>query len=222
MNIMNDYFIENDAYIELIPVLAGIICYSKLNRLYKIFVWILFFTFCLEVFKTYYGTHIHKGYNKIWTNLYNIVYFSFLFWIFYQKSTSQIFKNIIKGIVIIYLIGIGYELAIVKVDYHTNNQVIPYIVGGLGIIFCVFNYLYSIIKSKTIINIYDDFFFWFVTAHFIYFLAFTPFRISENYFAVSLEFKVTFRIKIIATFLKLILLSIGFLWTTRNKQTSLQ
>lgn len=170
MNVLSNYIIEYYLYIELIPVLAGIVRYKKLEKIYKTFVWVLLFTFLIEVFKIYYGTYIHVGYNRIWTNVYNIIYFSFLFWVFYQKTKSELFKTIIKVISVLYFVSIGYELIIQNANYHYTNQVIPFIIGGFGIIACVFNYLYGVMKSSVIENIFKDFLFWFVAAHFIYFL----------------------------------------------------
>ncbi len=217
MNIINEYIISNFLYIQIIPVLAGIVCYSRLEKSYQLFVWILGYTVLSEIFKIYYGTYIDIGQNRIWTNLYNVIYFSFLFWIFIKKSDNELFKKGLKIIIFCYFLSIGFEVFVQKINYHSKSQVIPYIIGGTTVIIYVFNYLLSVLKSKKITAIYNDFLFWFLAAHFIYFLAYTPFKIGENYFSNE-DFLDLFKIKIGGTLLKSIFLSIGFLWTTQNRK----
>ena len=216
LDILNKYIIEHLVYVQLIPVLIGFICYKKLDKIYQIFIWVLLYSALNEIFKIYYGNYIHKDHNIIWTNIYNIIYFSFLFLVFSKKSRIR-FKKVIRFILILYFISLFYEFFIINVNYHEKHQVIPFVIGGLGIILCVFNYLYRQVNSEHEIKIYNDFMFWFVAAHFIYFLAFTPLKIGENHFVQIKEFYNLFNIKIGATILKILLLSIGFLWTTYNK-----
>lgn len=219
MNLINEYIIDKHLYIQIMPVLAGIICYSKLNKEYRLFVSLLIFTVCIEIFKQYYGKYIHIGQNRIWTNIYYVIYFPFLFWIFHKKSKHTKFKIIIKYIVLLYFLSIGYEVIIKDIDYQFNYQVIPFIIGGIGVLMCTFDYLIGVINSKTEINIFKDFLFWFVIAHFIYFLAFTPFKISENYFSLINDYKPhIITTKKAVTLFKCVLLSIGFLWTTYKKE----
>ena len=216
MSFFQEYIIDNYLYIQIIPVLAGIICFSKLKKEYKLFWWVLVYSVLNEMFKQYYGSYIDIGQNKILTNIYNAIYFSFLFWLFHKKTRSQSFKKIILLFVILYFLSIAYEVLIQKLNYHNKTQVIPYIIGGVGVLACVFEYLLSAINSEKVIHIYRDLLFWIAIAHFIYYLTFIPFKINENYFLDIKEFHYLFNLKIGATLLKSIFLSIGFIWTRQK------
>ena len=220
ISIIQEYLINNYLYIQLFPVLIGCFFLSKLKKEYKLFFWLLVYSVLNELFKQYYGNYIDIGRNRILTNIYNAIYFIFLFWLFYKTSKNNSFKIFIKFIVTLYFASIFYEVFIENLNYHIQTQVIPYIVGGTGILICVFKYFFNILNSKEIINIYNDLLFWIAIAHFIYYLAFTPFKIQENYFSGINKFEYLFSFKIGVTLLKSIFLSLGFIWNTQKKVVS--
>ncbi|MGB0879317.1 MAG: hypothetical protein ACPGTO_01980 [Polaribacter sp.] len=188
-----------------------------MNKEYKIFLWILIYSVLNQMLQQYYGDYIDGNENLIFSNIYNAIYFSFLFWLFYTKTRSQSFKNTIVLFVILYFLSIGYEVFIQNLNYHSKNQVIPYIIGGIGVLACVFEYLLSVINSEKVIHIYRDLLFWIAIAHFIYYLTFIPFKMNENYFLGIKDLYYLFNLKIGATLLKSIFLSIGFIWSQRQR-----
>ncbi|PQJ71788.1 hypothetical protein [Polaribacter butkevichii] len=211
MDFFKLYLINGYVYIQLLPVLIGFIVWKHLDKPYRLFVIVLLYSALNESFKTYYGTYIVKNQNKILSNLYNIIYFSFLFWLFCKKVNSNVLKKIISIIVTLYFISIGYELFYKGMDYHNQTQVIPFIIGGFGILVCVFYYFVSLLNSKEIISIHRNLLFWIAIAHFIYYLGFTPFKIGENYYASFDKYYYLFDVKVPITFFKCIILSIGFI-----------
>lgn len=218
MDLIKQYLVDSNNYILLIPCVLGLFVWKKVEFEYKLFIVLLIYSFLNGLFKIYYGTYIDYGQNRILTNIYNIIYFNFLFWLFYKKVNNTILKKIIISIVLLYFLSILYELLIIKVNYHTQTQVIPYIIGGFGILICVFYYFISLLNSKEIISIYKNPLFWIAIAHFIYYLGFTPFKIGENYYASFDKYYYLFKIKVPITFFKCIILSIGFICSRQKIQ----
>lgn len=217
MEFIQQYIIDSKIYIQLIPIAFGLVVWKKLDQEYKLFVLLLVYSVLNEMFKIYYGNYIDVGYNKILTNIYNIIYLCFLFWIYYTKGNSAILKRIIVMISIIYALSIGWELFVKPINYHRVSQVTSYIIGGLGILIIVFFYFFSLINSDKIINVYSNLLFWISIAHFIYYLAFILFKIVENDYAAFEEYHYLFKIKIPVTAFKSLILSIGFILCSQQK-----
>ncbi|MGB1309037.1 MAG: hypothetical protein ACPG6B_09015 [Oceanihabitans sp.] len=217
MDIIYEYLIDTYVYLQLPPVVIGLLLWKRFNFAYKLFILLLLYTVLNELFKWYYGNNISINQNKIFSNLWNSIYFGFLFWLFFKKCSSKILKKTILIISAIFILSMGYELLIESKNYYSQSQVKPYIVGGFGILICVFLYFVNILQSKSITTIYFDLLFWIAIAHFIYYLGFTPFKVGENYFASFEKYHHLFNIKIHVTFIKSIILSIGFIVCSRQK-----
>jgi len=215
-----DILIHNFIYLQLIPAIVGLVVISQLKNTYKYYVILLWYAFFNEIAAFYYLEYISTNdSNQILYNLFNSISFGVLFWIFYKESLSTTLKRIIPFIALLYVFSIAFELIIQGKSYFEESQVIPYIIGGIGIIICVFQYFISILISDKTTNIYAKMLFWIAIAHFIYYIVFTPFKIGENYFSNTMFFDGYLNFKIGATVLKGILLSIGFIWSTRQKTT---
>jgi hypothetical protein len=215
---LNEYLIDNYLIIQLIPVLVGLFYYKKFkNSFYKYFIWLLVYVFIQEYIALFYGTYVDIGNNSIIMNIFNIINFLFLFRLFYEFAEQHIFKKTIIFFVTSYVVALLYEIVFVKIDYHTKTQVIPFMIGGLGILICVLLYFYQILNSDKLIRVHRDFMFWVCTGYFIYYLAYVPFKIKQNYFAQLDDYTYLFKILIIATFIKGVLLIIGFIWSKKKE-----
>jgi len=217
MELIQNYIIDSKVYIQLFPVFIGLIVFKYFNLDYKLFIALLFYSVSNEIFKIYYGTYIDIGQNKILSNIHNVVYFGFLFWLFYKRLDSNLLKRIIVIISFLYVVSVGYELQIQKINYHNQSQVVSFIAGGFGVLICVFLYFSSLLNSKQSIKFSSDLLFWIAIAHFIYYLGFVPFKAGENYFAAFEKYHYLFNIKIPVTILKSIILSIGLILCGRQK-----
>jgi hypothetical protein len=219
MDFIKEYLIDNYVYIQLLPVIMGFIVWRRLGINYKWFVLLLLYSVLNELFKIYYGTYIVKDQNKILTNIYNVIYFGFLFQLFFNNSESQKIKRFLLIVVALYVVSIGYELVILEMNYHLESQIIPYIIGGFGVLIYTFYYLLNLLDSQKSINVFRSMLFWIIIAHFFYYLGFAPFKIGENYFASLEQYYYLFDlIKVPITFLKCIILSFGFLWSRPDLQ----
>ncbi|MFS4493048.1 hypothetical protein [Maribacter sp. 2308TA10-17] len=217
---LNEYLIDNYLFVQLIPVLVGLFYYKKFkNSFYKYFIWLLVYVFLHEIVSLLYGTYVDVGNNQIIMNIFNVINFLFLFRLFYEFSEQSFFKKSILFFIVSYILALLYELIIVKIDYHTNAQVIPFMIGGLGILVCVLLYFYQTLNSEKVIRVHRDFMFWICTGYFIYYLAYVPFKIKQNYFAQLDEYQYLFKILIIATLIKGVLLIIGFIWSKRKQES---
>jgi len=220
MELLKEYIISNYLYLQLVPVIIGVSSLRKLKTpFYRYFVWLLLYVLINEIVAQWYGTYIHIGYNQIFFNVYNIVNFLFLFCMFHHVATSMVFKKIIKLFIGFYILGLSYELIIKGINYQLNAQVIPFMIGGLGILICVLFYFYQTLNSEKVFKVQHDLMFWICSGYFIYYLAYVPFKIEQNYFAQFDKYRYLFKILIIATFIKSILLIVGFIWS-KEKQES--
>lgn len=206
-------------YLQIIPALIGLLCFKKLDIYYKSFILILWFAILNEILASYYGTYISLNQNHIFYNIYNIIYFNFLFWLFYSKINKPILKNIIIINVILYFSSIVYELVFKEINYYTQTQVLPYIISGFGILISVSYYLMTFLTSNKQENLYINLLFWIAISHFIYYLGFIPLKIGENYFINFKQFNYLINLKIIITGLKSIILSVGFICSRQKVQS---
>ena len=219
MDLFKQYFLDEYIYIQWLPVIVGFVMWPKLERRFKLFLFVLLYSVLNEMFKIYYGTYIDFGRNRICTNIYNFIYFLTLFYLFYSEFKRRNAKLAVKGFALLYVLSIFLELVILKIDYNDESQVVSYILGGLGVIVFTFYYLLSLLNSKESSNIFRSLLFWIVIAHFFYYLGFTPFKIGENYFASFEKYHHLFVVKVYITFLKCIIISFGFIWSRQNLQS---
>jgi len=208
------YVIDKSLYIQLAPILVWLFYRKKFkNSFLKYFIWLLVYVFFNEILADLYGRYIHEGYNQIFMNIFNIIHFLFLFRLFYEFAKHSYSKKIILFFVGSYIITLIIELFVLKVDYQLKTQSIPFMVGGLGILICVLLYFYQTLNSEKLIQVHRDLMFWICSAYFIYYLSYMPFKIKQNYFAELDDYRYLFKILIIATFIKSVLLIIGFIWS---------
>lgn len=211
LEFLHEYIIKTYAYIVFFPAIVGLWYYKSFRAVeYKVFVILLWYAFINSIFKRYYGKYIDA--TQILTNIYNVVYFSFLFWLFYKKSINKKFKIILLSVVTLYVLSVIVEVFFIKMDYFRETQVFPYIIGGVGVIIFVFYYFFDILNSPKIVNVYKDLLFWICVAHFIYYLAFIPFKVAETDFINSEVLIPIRRVKIIGNIVKSVILIIGFIW----------
>ena len=216
---LKNYLINNYVYIHLITAFVGLFFYKKFkNSFYKYFIWLLFYTLISEIVAQLYGTYVHRGYNQIIVNIFNTINFLFLFRLFYEFAEKRVFKKFISVIVGLYLLTLLYEVLILNLNYHENAQVIPFMVGGLGVLVCVLFYFYQILNSSKLIHVNRELIFWISAGYFLYFLAYIPFKIKQNYFSQLDDYAYLFKILILGGVIKSILLVIGFIWSKEKQE----
>ncbi len=220
MELLKEYLISNFLFVQLVPALFGVFSLRKLKTpIYKFFVWLLVYVFANEIVAQWYGTNIHIGFNQIFFNSYNIINFLFLFLLFYHFAQLKVFKGFIIFIVLTYILTVIVELNVYQVNYHETAQKLPFLVGGFGILFCVLFYFYQNLLSEKVFNFEKDLMFWISSAYFIYYLAYVPFKLKQNYFAHIDAYGYLFKILIIATFVKSIILIVGFIWSKERQKS---
>lgn len=206
-------------YIQTITVLVSLFCYKKFKTsYYKYFIWLLVYILANEVVALFYGSYIDYGVNQIFYNLYNVINFSFLFWLFYKLSWDNFFKIFVKIVALLYVSSLILEIFYLKVNYYQKPQIIPFIIGGVGILFCVLVFFFQILNSNKIIFIHKKLIFWICSGYFIYYLSYLPLKVKQNYFAEIDGYHYLFNILIVGTFIKNILLIIGFIWSTEKEK----
>ena len=219
LEVIYDSVVYYHLYLQIIPAFIGFFYIKKLDVKYRYFVLLLWYGVFNEIFALYYGRYIVIQKNAVFYNVYNVIYFSFLFWLFYSKFNSKIFKNIIIFFGVLYFTVVVYELLIKQIDYTSQSFLESYIIGGFSILIFVAYYLMVLLTSSKQENIYTNLLLWIAIAHFIYYLGFIPFKVGQNYFASFKEFHHLFGLLITITSLKSIILSIGFICTHQKVQS---
>lgn len=208
---LKEYLISYHLYIQLIPAILGLFFIKKMDLEYRFFIGLLWYSILNEIAALYVGLNITNGYNKIFYNIYNIVYFLFLFWLFYRKTDNPNEKIAIKVSSLVFILVTLYEMIFLQ-NYYLNAGVLSFIIGGFGVLLCVFYYFLNILLSKKNINMMIDFLFWITLAHFIYYIGFTPIKITENYFKEFFIDDSHFRgVKVTVTSIKMFLLTLGLI-----------
>jgi hypothetical protein len=100
----------------------------------------------------------YYNYNTIIFNIYDIIFFLYFFYVYYQLSESRLTKNIIKygGLCLILTCIVNLFLQ----DFYTEPQNFAIIVGSIILIYTASNYLYKLIINKYKLPVYRNLLFW--------------------------------------------------------------
>lgn len=208
---LKEYLISYHLYIQLVPAILGLLFIKKMDIEYRFFIGLLWYSILNEIIALYVGLNLTNGYNKIFYNIFNIVYFMFLFWLFYRKTINPQEKTTIKVTILLFISVTLYEMIFLQ-NYYRDAGVLSFITGGFGVLICVYYYFLNVLLSEKSINMMKDFLFWVTLAHFIYYIGFTPIKITENYFEkFYLDDSQLRGVKIIVTSIKLFLLTFGLI-----------
>lgn len=153
--------------------------------------------------------------NFIFYNIYYVINFLTLFYLFKKTNKSKIIISLINLFTVVYFILIPIDIFVLKINYSNKTQVIPYIFAGLSIIFLALNYFIQILKSNEIIKVDRNIMFWISIAFLFYYLAFSPIKISQNFYGSFILHSYLYYIRIIATVLMNLILIFGFLWSKK-------
>ncbi|WP_459209871.1 hypothetical protein [Aquimarina rhabdastrellae] len=230
--IINMIFLFSYLFFEILAASSGsyYIIKNREDKLSRYFVYFLWLTFFIELFGTipsliYYfdlfpylkGTFLQR--NHWLFNIFFIFNFSFYLYYFIRNYSSQIFKRIMKVILIIYVFTSILNLILTDI-YFTAVSSYTYILGTILIFIGAIIYLFETIQSDKVLAFYRTLPFYIAVGSMIFHLVVTPLFIYGQYYNVdkSPDF-VTVR-KIIlnsAIMILYILYSIGFIVCAREE-----
>lgn len=207
------------SYLQLFTAFIGVLYYKKFkNSPVKYFIWAFVYFACNEFFARFYGRNLGNGVNAIVYNIYYIVSFSVLLYVFYTDIKNKRFKFFLKLMYGVYIIFILMDLLVFGIDYHTKYQVWPYIIAGITILISILFYFYEALNSDRVVQLDRNLVFWIGIGYFFYYLAMVPFKVSKNFYANNQEFYYLFKLPIIMTTVLNVSLIIGFLWSRTEQQ----
>ncbi len=204
----------------LLEIITAIVAFSQLykfkNSYLKYAVFLICYMALNDSILTLYNIFFKVSYNFIFYNIYFVVNFITLFYLFKKSLKNSLIVKGINVVILIYCLLIPVDVFVLKINYLNQTQVVPYVFGGVVIIFLILNFFLETISSDEIIKIDKKIMFWISIAFFFYYLAFVPFKLSQNFYVNSRPHIYLFQIRIIATVLMNLTLIFGFLWSKKE------
>lgn len=166
----------------------------------------------------YYGIYMGDGYNWIVINVFLFVRFMFFFILYYANLKRKLFKNTVLVFGLLYLLSLLGEIWFGDTNYHSQSQVVPYVVGAYGVWLSIILYFIEILDSKEYIRLEKTILFWVSLAYFFYFIGFILLKINQETL-ISNYVDYYIAIVMFLTLLMNVILIIGILWSRpREKQ----
>lgn len=218
MNI--DIWLENLRYIVfslygLSALLSVVFYYKYKNTALKYFPVLLIVTLILE----YSGQWLYDsfGFNALFYNINNTIYFLYFFYVFWCFIHEDSFKKwIVCGVILFLLsnlINPFFE------DYTNFPQLLVYMIGGVLLIFCIILYYIEILTTSKILVIQHDILFWISVGLLLFYVGYLPIKFIRSYFADIGDMYNT--LKVMQWFLIIIMHTcfiIGFIWTKKKSR----
>ncbi|MEM7086783.1 MAG: hypothetical protein AAF489_11405 [Bacteroidota bacterium] len=209
------------AYLFVLTAIIGILRFKKFKS-FPIRCFIIYFAYFAfnDFLSLAYGRRWSpNGYNSILYNISYIITFATLLYVFYVYIENKLFRYFIKLMTVLYVLLVGMDLWILKIDYFAGYQIWPYIVGGATIIVCTLFYFYETMNSEKLIALERQLIFWIAIGYFFYFLAKVPSVINKNIYVVDSNSQYLSTINNIMTTVLCISLIIGFIWSHPQDQS---
>jgi len=211
---LQNHLINWLTYIQAITIFLGYRFFNKTKQVVaKYFVIIFLVGYLLDQLGKILKDYFDVSHNLYVYNVSFFVMFLFLFWLYHRTIKNIFFKKLIIVFTILYLSSLLLEPIVYDINYLEKTQVLPYIIAGIAIIISILFYFFEILNSKKIINIDRNLVFWISIAYFFYFLVFVPFKVEQNFYALSEKHIYLFNLRIIITLFFNMILIFGFIWS---------
>ncbi|WP_397362186.1 hypothetical protein [Olleya sp. R77988] len=204
-------------YIEFITaVVASIYFYKYKHTFLKYFLIILWYT----TINGFLARYLHESFilrnNTILYNIYHLINFTFLLYLF--KNTVEDIKQkqwisyFMAFYIICFIVNIGFQ------DYLTQIQTIPFIVGAVFVIISISFYFLDILNSNKVLYVSKNLLFWISIGLLLYFVGKIPTRIIRNYWEKIDYYKSILIVEYILSIVMNICFIIGFICSKKDKQ----
>ncbi len=217
MNYVDIYKTLRDSGIilEIVTALIAVVFYQKYKttRL-KYILFLLLYIAINEVIGSYIREKI-TNYNALLYNIYNVIYFIYLFLLYRKYVIKLKYKKYISIFIICYLISFVFNGF--RENYFIEFQSFPYILASSFIILSIIFYFIEILNSERVLNIKKNLLFWISVGLLLYHVGIIPFRIVRNYYSSATELSILFMINVILTILMNICFIIGFIWSDKKQ-----
>ncbi len=219
MSLSNDFLtllIKIGVGLEVVTAIVGTIYYHKYKNapVLKYFIFLLWYVVCNEFIGLYirlYGS----GYNALIINIYNLINFSYILFLFKNYLNSAKGKKLVLILCILYLISFiingFYE------NYLIDFQSIPYIIAAFFVVITILLYFREILNSEKVLHAKKNLLFWIGVGLLLYFVGNIPFRIIRNYYEYLSDASTLFLVNFTLAVIMNVCFIIGFIWSDKKQ-----
>ncbi|MCT8340858.1 hypothetical protein MG296_12395 [Flavobacteriaceae bacterium TK19130] len=199
---------------EGIAALTAILFYKNYKHtVLKYLPWLLTYVILNELF----GRQVYEwfGNNIVLYNVYNIIYYLYFYFVFWNVSRRSDFRNWIVASIAVYCTASFINPFIS--DFRTQTQLLAYILGACILIFCIILYYIELLSSSKILNIKRELLFWISVGLLLFYVGYIPIKLTRHYFTSSVDLYVTLlNVQRILVIIMNSCFIIGFVWTRRR------
>ncbi|PVW13072.1 hypothetical protein [Marixanthomonas spongiae] len=197
-----------------IATVTAILFYGKYKHtVLKYFVWILIYNLINEISAKYVYYWLDR--NVIMYNVYNTVFFSYFFYVFWNFVKGKTYKKWIVYSVILFLIATVINVFTVNAYY--DSLMISYITGACLIIFCIILYYIEILSDTRVLHIREDLLFWISIGLLLFYVGYIPIKLSREFFAGNDDLFITlYNVQRILIIIMYSCFTMGFIWTKKK------
>jgi hypothetical protein len=155
------------------------------------------------------------GFNALFYNVYNIVFFLYLYYIFFQYIRTVQYRNWIIAGAILFVIA-SFLNALFDSFIH-YPQLLAYSIGACLLIVDIILYYIEILSTNKVLNIRQNLLFWISVGLLLFYVGYLPIKLTRTFF--SSQENVFSTLQFVHWLLIIIMNScftIGFLWTKKK------
>lgn len=160
-----------------------------------------------------------KYYHEITNNNNWIIYNCLIVFIFvYQYILYRVYiksplvKKVVLGLFVIYFTMFLCEIVVIRIDIFSSILTTSFLIGKIGVLFCVFYYFFEILKDNRIVKIDRSLMFWINISFFIDIIINSTMLISIFDINIKYSLAITL-IRFLGLFIYYVILIIGFAWS---------
>lgn len=217
MNIEELDIILNHAAVVLegLAAVIAIVFYRKYKHTaLRFFPLILAYVFLNEIVADLIYSYLGGKINLLYT-IYNVIFFLFFYYVFWNFVKKPGFRKLIKFATIIYVLAC-FVNPFYK-DIIDTPQLFSYTVGACLLIFCIILYYIEILSTDRILLINQELLFWISIGLLLFYVGYLPIKLTRHYSASDANEFITLRV---VQFILIIIMNgcfiFGFLWTKKK------
>ncbi len=198
--------------LQFITAIIGSIYYYKFkNTVLKYFLVLLWYTSINDVFGLLYQSYNNASSNYFIYNIYQIIRFIIILFIYKVYIESRISKKIISFFIIAYCLSVVINFFVESFwdEYFLNT----FIIGATFIAISVLLFMFEILRTEKVLYISESLIFWISSAYLIYFVPNIPFYIVRKYYSDSNTVPYIFIVNYFLLLSYYIIHIIGFIWS---------
>ncbi len=210
------FLIKISVGFEVLTAIIGIIFYNKYKNdsFLKYFIFLISYVAINEVVGLYIKLDNDVNTTIIY-NIYNVINFTYLFFLYRHFLVSTKRKKIVLVFALLYIVTFIINGFIFE-NYLREYQRLPYIVAAIFLLITIIYYFIEILYSEKVLHAKKNLLFWISVGFLIYFVGNLPFRILSNYYTQLTDATILFLVKFTLTMILNTCFIIGFIWSDKK------